>query len=70
MHSGQVPVQHHHVVAGDREVLERGVPVQNDVDGHALAPKPGPDRLGQDFEVFNYQHSHDLLMILVCGEAT
>ena len=64
VHSGQVPVQHHDVIAGDGQMLERVVPVENDVDGHALAAKPGPDRLGQDLEVFNYQHSHDLFMIL------
>ena len=70
MHSGQVPVQHHDVIAGHGQMLERGVPVENDVHGHAFPAKPGADRLGQDLEVFNYQHSHDLFMILVCGEAT
>jgi hypothetical protein len=70
MYSAQVPVQHHDVIAGHGQMLKRGVPVENDVYGHALTAKPCPDRLGQDLEVFDYQHSHDLLMILVCGEAT
>jgi hypothetical protein len=48
-------------------MLERGVPVENDVDGHAFPAKPGADRLGQDLEVFNYQHSHDLFVILLRG---
>jgi hypothetical protein len=48
--------------------LECGVPVENDVDRHAFTAQTGPDRLGQDFEVFNYQHSHDLFMIFLRGE--
>jgi hypothetical protein len=34
---------------------------------HALAAQSGPDRAGQDFEVFNDQHSHDLLVALLDG---
>ena len=41
----EVAVEHDHVVAVDRHVLERGRPVEHDVDGHALAPQTGRDRL-------------------------
>jgi hypothetical protein len=33
---GQVPVQHDHVVAGERHVVERVLPVEHHVDGHPL----------------------------------
>ena len=58
VHAGQVPVEHHHVVPGDRQVLERVVAVEDHVDRHALAAQPGADRPGQDLEVFDDQHSH------------
>ena len=67
VHSGQVPVQHHDVVTGHGQMLERVVPVEDDVDRHAFPAQPGADRLGQDLEVFDDQHSHDLFMILLRG---
>jgi hypothetical protein len=63
--SGQVPVQHHDVIAGDGQMVERAVPVEDHVDRHALPAQSGPDRRGQDLEIFNDQHSHDLLVILL-----
>src|SRR6266540_2120364 len=65
--SGQVPVQHHDVVAGDGQIVEGVVAVEDHVDGHALAAQSGPDGAGQDLEVFNDQHSHDLLVTLLDG---
>ena len=58
VHAGQVPVEHHDVVAGRRQVLERVGAVEDHVDRHALAAQPGPDRAGQDLEVLDDQHSH------------
>ena len=40
------------------EVAEGVGPVEDDVDGHALAAQPGPDRAGQDLEILDDQHSH------------
>ena len=45
--SGQVPVEHDHVVVGDQRALEAGRPVEGDVHGHLLLPQPDADRLGQ-----------------------
>jgi hypothetical protein len=56
--AGQVPVQHHHVVPGDGDALERVVPVERDVDRHALPAQPGPDRGGQDLEILDNKHPH------------
>jgi hypothetical protein len=53
VYPGQVPVQHHDVVAGERQVLQRIVPVHDHVDGHALAAQPGPDGGGQHLEVLD-----------------
>jgi len=47
-------------IAGEREMVERGVPVEDDVGRHALAPQPSHDRRGQILGIFSYQHSHDL----------
>ena len=70
MGSGQIPVQYHHVVPGDGQVLERRGPVQDDVDRHALTTQPGGDRRGQVFDVFSDEHSHDLSAILLCCQVT
>ena len=59
VHAGQVPVEHDHVVTGDREMLERVVAVQHDVDRHALAAQPGADGPGQHLEVLDDQHPHE-----------
>jgi hypothetical protein len=56
--AGQVPVQHHHVIAVDRCVIEGCVAVQGHVDGHALAAQPGGHRPGQELVILGYQHSH------------
>ena len=47
VHAWQVPVEHEHVVVGERQVRERVVPVERDVDGHALAAQPCGDRVGK-----------------------
>ena len=60
MQPGQVPVQHEHVVAGERHVVERVLPVEHHVDGHALVAQPGRHRLREPFVIFNHQHSHAL----------
>src|SRR5487761_1324178 len=70
VYSGQVPVQHHHVVAGEGQMLESVIPVEDDVDRHSFPAKSCPDRCGQDFEVFDDQHSHDLIMILLRGRTS
>ena len=56
--SGQVPVQHHDVVAGDGQMAERIAAVQDDVHGHALPAQPRSDRPGQNPVIFHDQHSH------------
>ena len=67
--AGQVPVEHDDVVAGDGEVLERVGAVQDDVDGHALAAQPGPDRPGQDLEVLDDKHPHEVLRAMASTPA-
>ena len=62
VYSGQVAVQHHDVVPGERQMVERVVAVEDHVDRHALPAEPGPDGAGQDLEVFNDQHSHEPTM--------
>jgi hypothetical protein len=56
--AGQVPVEDHHVVPGDCQMLQGGVAVADHVDRHPLAAQPGPDRAGQDLEVLHHQHAH------------
>src|ERR1019366_5136319 len=58
-HAGQVSVQDHHVVAGDRQMTQRVVTVEDNIDRHTFAAKPGPDRAGQYLEILDDQHSHD-----------
>jgi hypothetical protein len=36
------------------------MPIENDVYRHALTAKAGPDRAGQDLEILDDQHSHDV----------
>ena len=59
-YAGQVPVQHHHVVAGDRQVVQGRGAVQGHVDGHPLPAQPGRDRRGQDLVVLGHQNPHRL----------
>jgi hypothetical protein len=58
VHAGQVPVQHHHVVAVHREPVQGIVAVEGHVDGHPAAAQPGGHRPGQPVVVFGYQDSH------------
>ena len=41
-------------------MTERVDPVEDNVDRHALAAKPGPDRPGHDLEILDDEHSHDI----------
>ncbi len=54
----QVAVEHQDVVAGDQGLLEAGVAVVGDVDGHALAPQAARDRVGERHLVLDDQHPH------------
>ena len=56
--SGQVPVEHDHVIIGHQRPLKTVRPVEGDVHGHPLLPQPGPDRLGQLAVVLDHQHPH------------
>jgi hypothetical protein len=38
---------------------QRVVPVEDYIDRHTFAAKPGPDRAGQNLEILDDQHSHD-----------
>ena len=58
VYAGQVAVEHEHVVVGEREVRERVVAVERDVDGHALAAQARSDRLGQLDVILDQQYSH------------
>ena len=60
MHAGQVPVQHHHVIAADRQALQGCGAVQGHVDSHSLSAQPGRQRRGQDLVVLGYQNPHRL----------
>ena len=52
VHAGQVPVQHHHVIAADRQPVEGGVAIEGHVDRHPVAAQARRDRLGQPFVIF------------------
>ena len=41
-------------------MIECIVTVEDDINRHALSAKPGPDRSGQDLEILDNEHSHDL----------
>jgi hypothetical protein len=58
VYARQVTVEHHHVVPGHRGVLECVMAVQRDVDRHALATQPGPERARQNLVVFDDKDSH------------
>ena len=66
MHSGQVPIEHHDVVTGDGHMVERFVPVEDDVDRHPLLAQSGRDRPRQDLVIFNDEDSHDLRILPFC----
>ena len=57
-HPGQVAVEHHHVVSGDRRLLVPGLAVVRDVDGHPLAAQATGDGVGQRTLVLDHQHPH------------
>ena len=59
-HAGQVPVQHHHVIAGDRQAFQGRGAIQGDVDGHPLPAQPGRHRAGQHLVVLGHQNPHRL----------
>jgi hypothetical protein len=44
--AGKIAVQYDDVVTGGCNMAERGVPVEDHIDGHALAAKPVADRTG------------------------
>jgi hypothetical protein len=46
--AGQIPVEDHHVIPGQRQALDRAVAVEDHVDRHPLAAQPGSDRAGQN----------------------
>jgi hypothetical protein len=55
---GQVEVQAHQVVRGDRQSLHRLGTVVGHVDGVALAPEPPGQRVGQVDLVLDHQQPH------------
>jgi hypothetical protein len=58
VHRGQVTVEDDHVVASRDRTVECLLPVERDVDGHALAAQADGDGLGELHLVLGYQHSH------------
>jgi len=60
VHAGQVAVQHHHVIAVDRQALQGRIAVQGYVDGHPLPAQPGRHRPGQHLVVLGHQNPHRL----------
>ncbi|OLB82132.1 MAG: hypothetical protein AUI14_01110 [Actinobacteria bacterium 13_2_20CM_2_71_6] len=62
-YTGQVPVEHHHVVPGDEGHLVPARPVVRDIDGHAFPAQPPGDRLGQIALVLHHQDPHARLPV-------
>jgi hypothetical protein len=60
VYPGQVPVQHDHVIAGQGHMIQRVLPVEGHIDGHALVAQPARHRLGEPPVIFHHQHSHAL----------
>ena len=58
VNTGQVAVEHDHVVVVDQRSLQGGVPVQGGVDRHPLQAQPGRDRLGQLAVVLCHEYPH------------
>ena len=56
VHAGQVPVQHHHVIAVDRHMFQGRGAVQGHVDGHSLPAQPGRYRPRQHLVVLGDQN--------------
>jgi hypothetical protein len=53
VHTGQVPVQHHDVIAGHGQLAERFGAVVDGIDRHAFSPQPGHDRPRRGLEIFH-----------------
>ena len=58
VHTREVAVEHHHVVARDGQTAQRLAPVQRDIDSHALAAQPRGDRSRHDLIVLGDKNSH------------
>ena len=56
--TGDVAIEHDHVVLVDGELLERSVAVAGDVRRDRLEPEPVADRLGEEELVLDDQHAH------------
>jgi hypothetical protein len=58
VHAGQVPVKHHHVIAGAVKTAKRLMPVPGEVHGHALTTQSGGDRRRKHIVILYDKHPH------------
>jgi hypothetical protein len=56
--SGQIAIEHDHVVIVDHRAGQAGLAVERDIDSHVFVPQPGRNRLGQLSVVFDHKHAH------------
>ena len=62
VYAGQVPVEHDHVVVGERDPPERLTAVERDVDSHPFAAQHGRHGFGQAWMILDHQHPHRSLL--------
>ena len=60
--SGQVAVEHDHVVGHDARLVERGRAVAGDVDRHPLAAQPAGHGARDPGLVLGDQHAHGAIL--------
>ena len=56
--TGEIAIEDHDVVVGDRQAVESIGPVESDVDRHPLPPESDADRTSEHGVVFDDENSH------------